>query len=150
MKTWHAKTDEIHKNWWLMDAKNYPLGRLASEAAGLLRGKHKPEFSPHKDTGDFVVVINAGHIGLTGKKRRNKKYFTHSGFFGSLKEKRAEELPAPILVSRAVSGMLPKNKMRKRLMKKLKVYENAEHPHQAQKPSAYLLQRQKESGKTKT
>ncbi len=145
MKTWHAKQGEIAKSWWLVDATGCPLGRLASETAGLLRGKHKPEFSPHTDTGDFVVVINAGQIGLTGKKRTNKKYFSHSGFFGSLKEKRAEELSASKLISRAVSGMLPKNKMRKQLMKKLKVYETAQHPHKAQKPSAYLLQKQKET-----
>lgn len=137
MKTWNPKIDEIQKNWWLVDATNCSLGRLASEVAVLLRGKHKAEFTPHIDTGDFVIVINAKEIGLTGKKWTDKKYFSHSGFFGSLKEKKAKELSGTELINKAVSGMLPKNKMRAKLMKKLKVYENAEHPHQSQKPSAY-------------
>ena len=137
MKTWNPKIDEIQKNWWLVDATNCSLGRLASEVAVLLRGKHKAEFTPHIDTGDFVIVINAKEIGLTGKKWTDKKYFSHSGFFGSLKEKKAKELSGTELINKAVSGMLPKNKMRAKLMKKLKVYETAEHPHQPQKPSTY-------------
>lgn len=145
MKTWNPKTNEIQKNWWLVDATNCSLGRLASEVAVLLRGKHKAEFTPHIDTGDFVIVINAKEIGLTGKKWTDKKYFSHSGFFGSLKEKKAKELSGTELINKAVSGMLPKNKMRAKLMKKLKVYETAEHPHQPQKPSTYSF-----SGKTET
>ena len=137
MKTWNPKIDEVPKNWWLIDATNCSLGRLASEVAVLLRGKHKAEFTPHIDTGDFVIVINAKEIGLTGKKWTDKKYFSHSGFFGSLKEKKAKELSGTELINKAVSGMLPKNKMRAKLMKKLKVYETAEHPHQPQKPSTY-------------
>ena len=137
MKTWIPKIDEVQKNWWLVDATNCSLGRLASEVAVLLRGKHKAEFTPHIDTGDFVIVINAKEIGLTGKKWTDKKYFSHSGFFGSLKEKKAKELSGTELINKAVSGMLPKNKMRAKLMKKLKVYETAEHSHQSQKPSTY-------------
>ncbi len=148
MKTWNAKEQEIQKNWWLIDAKGCSLGRLASEVAVLLRGKHKPEFTPHVDTGDFVVIINAKEIHLTGKKWTDKKYFSHSGSFGSLKEKKAKELSRKQLINQAVSGMLAKNKMRKRLMKKLKVYETAEHPHQPQKPSAYFCRGQKETKTT--
>jgi len=137
MKTWNAKPNEVQRKWWLIDATNRPLGRIASEVAILLRGKHKAEFTPHVDTGDFVVIINAGQVQLTGRKWTNKKYFSHSGFFGSLKEKKAKELSGKALINKAISGMLPKNKMRKHLMKKLKVYETAEHPHQAQKPLAF-------------
>jgi len=139
MKTWNAKVNEVQKNWWLVDATGYPLGRLASKVAILLRGKHKAEFTPHVDTGDFVIIINARQIQLTGRKWTNKKYFSHSGFFGSLKEKRAKELSGTELINKAVSGMLPKNKMRKKLMKKLKIYETAKHPHQTQKPVAFSI-----------
>ena len=134
MKTWNAQTSKVQRNWWLMSATNYSLGRLAGEVAVLLRGKHKVEFTPYVDTGDFVIIINARDIQLTGRKWTDKKYFSHSGFFGSLKEKRAKELSGTALINKAVSGMLPKNKMRKKLMKKLKIYETAEHPHQSQKP----------------
>ena len=141
MKTWTPKkTDEVKKNWWLVDASGCPLGRLAGEVAILLRGKHKAEFTPHIDMGDFVVIINAQQVQLTGKKWTDKKYFSHSRFFGSLKEKQAKELSGTQLINNAVSGMLPKNKMRKKLMKKLKVYESTQHPHLPQKPSAYTLQ----------
>ncbi|MYE07349.1 MAG: 50S ribosomal protein L13 [Oligoflexia bacterium] len=149
MKTWNPKTDEMKKNWWLVDATGHPLGRLASEVAILLRGKHKVEFTPHVDTGDFVVIINAKQVHLTGRKWTDKKYFSHSRFFGSLKEKKAKELTETELINKAVSGMLPKNKMRKKLMKKLKVYETAEHPHKAQKPSAYTVSK-KVIGSAKT
>ena len=131
------KKETTKQNWWLMSADSVPLGRLASEVAILLRGKHKPEFVPHEDRGDFVVIVNAGQVHLTGQKWRDKKYYSHSGFFGSLKQKKAEELSGVLLIKKAVSGMLPKNKMRAKLMKKLKVYEKAEHPHKAQKLSAY-------------
>ena len=131
------KAETTKQSWWLMSADSLPLGRLATEVATLLRGKHKPDFVPHEDRGDFVVIVNAGKLCLTGQKWRDKKYYSHSGFFGSLKQKKAEELSGALLIKKAVSGMLPKNKMRQKLMKKLKVYETAEHPHQAQKPSAY-------------
>ncbi len=143
MKTWNAKPDEVPKNWWLVDAEGCSLGRLASEVAVLLRGKNKPEFTPYVDTGDFVIIINAKQVHLSGRKWTDKKYFSHSGFFGSLKEKKAKELSGAELIKNAVSGMLPKNKMRKKLMKKLKVYETAKHPHQPQKPSAYFCIGQK-------
>ena len=139
MKTWNAKTNEVQRSWWLVDATDCSLGRLASKVAILLRGKNKAEFTPHIDTGDFVIIINAKHIQLTGRKWTDKKYFSHSGFFGSLKEKRAKELSGTELINKAVSGMLPKNKMRKKLMKKLKVYETAKHPHQTQKPIAFSI-----------
>ena len=137
MKTWNAKVNEVQKNWWLVDATDCPLGRLASEVAVLLRGKSKAEFTPHVDTGDFVIVINAKQIQLTGRKWTDKRYYSHSGFFGALKEKKAKELSGIQLINTAVSGMLPKNKMRRKLMKKLKIYETAKHPHQTQKPEAY-------------
>ena len=140
------KAKEPKKNWWLVSADALPLGRLASELAILLRGKHKPEFVPYEDRGDFVVVVNAEKVCLTGRKWRNKKYYSHSGFFGSLKQKRAEELSGSLLIKKAVSGMLPKNKMRQKLMKKLKVYETAEHPHQAQKLSAYMFRQKQKRG----
>lgn len=131
------KEKQPQQNWWFMSANSVPLGRLASEVAVLLRGKHKPDFVPYEDRGDFVVVVNAGQVHLTGQKWQDKKYYSHSGFFGSLKQKKAEELSGTDLIKKAVSGMLPKNKMRKKLMKKLKVYETADHPHKAQKLSAY-------------
>ena len=143
MKTWNAKAGEVKRNWWLVDATGCSVGRLASEVAVLLRGKHKVEFTPHIDTGDFVVVINAKEIQLTGRKWTDKKYYSHSGFFGSLKEKKAKELSGTEIINKAVFGMLAKNKMRKKLMKKLKVYETAEHPHQPQKPSTFSLKTKK-------
>ena len=137
MKTWNAKIGEVEKKWWIMDASARPLGRLATEVAMLLRGKHKPEFTPHVDTGDFVLVVNAKGVKLTGKKWTDKQYFFHSGYFGALKEKRAKDISNTLLIKNAVSGMLPKNKMRKHFMTKLKVYEGVEHPHKAQKPAPY-------------
>ena len=131
------KKAPLKQNWWLMSADSLPLGRLVSEVAVLLRGKHKPEFVPYEDRGDFVVIVNAGQVCLTGQKWRDKKYYSHSGFFGSLKQKKAEELSGTALIKKAVSGRRPKNKMRKKLMKKLKVYETADHPHKAQKLLAY-------------
>ena len=138
MKTWSlsAKQD-IPQKWWLVDASGCSLGRLASEVSVLLRGKHKPIFTPHIDTGDFVIVINAKNIYLSGKKQTDKKYFSHSGFFGSLKQKTAQDLLGSQMIQKAVAGMLPKNKMRKKLLKKLKIYETEEHPHAPQKPMAY-------------
>lgn len=142
MKTWNAKSGEVKANWWLIDADSCPLGRLATEVAVLLRGKHKTEFTPHVDTGDFVVVLNADSVQLTGRKWLNKKYYSHSGFFGSLKTSTAKDLSSVKLIHEAVYGMLPKNKMRSKLIKKLKVYKTAEHPHQSQKPMAFTLKQQ--------
>ncbi len=138
MKTLHARASQIQKDWLLMDASQRPLGRLAVEAALLLRGKHKPQWTPHVDIGDFVVVINADQVQMTGRKWTDKKYFSHSGFFGSLKTKTAKDLSCSELIRQSVYGMLPKNKMRAKLIKKLKIYEGAVHPHKAQKPKAKM------------
>jgi len=143
MKTWHAKPNEIEKHWWLVDASGKSLGRLATVTSDLLRGKRKPEFTPHIDTGDFVIIINAKNLYLSGRKWINKKYYSHSGFFGSLKEKSAKELSPTQLIEKAVYGMLPKNKMRNKWIKKLKVYETAKQPHQAQTPSSFIFTEKK-------
>ena len=135
MKNTKVKQIERQREWKLINAAGRPLGRLASEVASLLKGKHRPYFAPHIDTGDFVIIINANQISLTGRKWSNKKYYSHSGFFGSLKTKSARHLPKNYLIRLAVLGMLAKNKMRKKLIRKLKIYETATHPHLAQKPS---------------
>lgn len=137
MKSYIPKKDEIRRNWCLFDAEGKVLGRLASEIARRLRGKNNPRFVPYEDTGDFVVVVNAEKILLTGKKLDQKMYIRHSGFIGGLKsinakklkEKRPEEL-----LRQAVKGMLPKNSLGRKLNKKLKVYAGAVHPHEAQQP----------------
>jgi large subunit ribosomal protein L13 len=137
MKTFVAKEHEIDKKWYLVDAKDKVLGRLASQIAMRLRGKHKPIFTPHADTGDFVVVINADKVALTGKKWANKIYYRHSGYIGGLKKITAKKLlekkPQDVLRF-AVKGMLPKNSLGRRQLKKLKIYAGADHPHEAQQP----------------
>lgn len=137
MKTFVAKEHEITKKWYLVDAKDKVLGRLATQIAIHLRGKHKPIFTPHADTGDFVIVINAEKVALTGRKWDNKIYYRHSGYIGGLKEITAKKLlekkPRDI-VRFAVKGMLPKNSLGRRQLKKLKIYVGADHPHDAQKP----------------
>jgi large subunit ribosomal protein L13 len=142
MKTPLIKQKDIHPKWHVVDANGKVLGRLASRVALLLRGKMKPTFSPHQDTGDFVVVINAKKVTLTGKKWKEKIYTHHSGYPGGLKqvsaEKIAEKKPER-LITMAVQGMLPKNKMGRKLIKKLKVYAGDAHPHQAQQPEALTL-----------
>lgn len=146
MNTWMAKKEEAERNWWIIDATDMRVGRLATTVANLLRGKHKPTFTPHADSGDFVVVINTDKLELTGNKMDVKKYYRHSRFFGSLKEKTAaqmkEEDPSFIL-HEAVRGMLPTNKMAYQLIKKLKMFRDAEHTHAAQKPQAYKVQTKK-------
>jgi large subunit ribosomal protein L13 len=136
MKTFVAKENEINRNWYLVDAKDKILGRLATQIAMRLRGKNKPIFTPHADTGDFIVVVNAEKIKLTGNKWNEKVYYRHSGYMGGLKEtpvkKLLEKNPADILRF-AVKGMLPKNSLGRRQLKKLKVYAGENHPHQAQK-----------------
>jgi len=137
MKTFIAKEAEIDKKWYLVDAEKKVLGRLASQIAMRLRGKHKPVFTPHADTGDFIVVINAEKVTMTGAKQDQKVYYRHSGYVGGLKEITAEKLLAkkPERVIRsAVKGMLPKNSLGRRQLKKLKIYAGSEHPHEAQKP----------------
>ncbi len=139
MKTFVAKEKEVKKNWYLVNAENKILGRLATQIAIRLRGKHKPVFTPHADTGDFIVVINAEKVSLTGKKWDKKIYYRHSGYIGSLKEISAKKLlekkPEDVLRF-AVKGMLPKNSLGRRQLKKLKIYVGSEHPHQAQQLEA--------------
>jgi len=142
MRTYMAKPGEIERKWYVVDAAGQTLGRLASEVAALIRGKHKPQFTPHVDTGDFVIVVNAEKIQLTGKKRETKKYYSHSQYPGGLKTRTAGELLATRperVIEEAVYGMLPKNKLGHQLRGKLKVYAGPDHPHQAQKPEVYQL-----------
>ncbi len=142
MKTPLVKKENINPKWHLVDADGKTLGRLATRVAILLRGKNKPIFAPHQDTGDFVVVINATKISLTGKKWKEKVYIHHSGYPGGLKMASAEKIKEKKperLITMAVRGMLPKNRMGRKLIKKLKVYAGAAHPHQAQQPEAYTL-----------
>jgi large subunit ribosomal protein L13 len=140
MKTFVPKTDEIERKWWLVNADGKVLGRLATEVAVLLRGKNKPQFADFCDTGDFVVVINAEKISVTGKKMGDKVYFRHSQYPGGLKSETLRELlekkPEDV-IRRAVWGMIPKNKLGRRVIKKLKVYRGSEHPHKAQGPQEY-------------
>lgn len=139
MKTFVAKEKEVKKNWYLVNAENKILGRLATQIAMRLRGKHKPVFTPHADTGDFIVVINAEKVSLTGKKWDKKIYYRHSGYVGGLKEISAKKLlekkPEDVLRF-AVRGMLPKNSLGRRQLKKLKIYTGSDHPHQAQQLEA--------------
>ena len=137
MKTFSAKTDEVERKWYVIDANGEALGRLASKSATILRGKHKPIYTPHVDTGDFIVIINAKKIVLTGKKLQQKVYYRHSGYPGGLKSIVAEKLQQKDpreLIRLAVKGMLPKNKLGRKMIKKLKIYAGDEHPHQAQNP----------------
>ena len=137
MKTFSAKTHEVKRDWFVVDADNKVLGRLASEIARRLRGKHKPEFTPHVDTGDYIVVVNASKIRVTGNKELDKKYFRHSGFPGGIYEttfgKMQERFPGRAL-EKAVKGMLPKGPLGYAMIKKMKIYAGAEHPHEAQQP----------------
>lgn len=145
MKTYFARKEEgLDRKWYVIDADGKVLGRLASRVAMILRGKEKPQFTPHVDTGDFVVVVNAEKVKLTGKKMAEKIYYRHSGYIGGLKARTAQELLAqkPEEVIRlAVKGMLPKNRLGNQLLGKLKVYRGAEHPHEAQKPLPLGLDR---------
>lgn len=140
--TYMAKPLEVERKWLVVDAAGQTLGRLASEVASLIRGKHKPQFTPHVDTGDFVVVINAEKIVLTGKKLQQKKYYRHSGYPGGLRTTTAQEMlnsKPERIIELAVKGMLPKNKLGNALQTKLKVYAGAEHPHAAQQPEVWEL-----------
>ncbi len=143
MKTFVPKQDEIHHDWYVIDAADVVLGRLSTTVATLLRGKHKPDFTPGLDTGDFVVVVNADRIRLTGAKLDDKHYYRHSGDPGHLKQQTAREMmdKNPDRVVRlAVWGMLPKNRLGRHLLGKLKVYAGPEHPHQAQQPQPIKVQ----------
>lgn len=144
MKSYMAKPLEIQKErkWYTLDAEGKVLGRFAVEAARILRGKHKPDFTPHVDTGDFVIVINADKIVLTGNKLADKKYIRHSGYPGGLKEISYGALMKTrpeIVVEKAIKGMLPHNKLGADMFRKLKVYKGSEHPHQAQKPEIWQM-----------
>jgi large subunit ribosomal protein L13 len=137
MKTHTPKAEEIQRQWWVVDAADQPLGRLASQVARILRGKHKPMYTPHLDTGDYVVVLNASQVKLTGKKADQKTYFRHSGYMGGEKLipfKRMIQTHPERVVELAVKGMMPKNALGREMRKKLKVYGGSEHPHQGQAP----------------
>ena len=142
MKTFSAKKEETQHDWVLIDADGKTLGHLATQIAHRLRGKHKPTFTPHVDTGDFIVVINSEKVRLTGKKLSDKKYYNYSGYPGGLKEINAETIlkkkPTEIL-RRAVKGMLPKNKLGRAIINKLKLYAGSDHPHQSQQPTTLEL-----------
>ncbi|OYX27630.1 MAG: 50S ribosomal protein L13 [Hydrogenophilales bacterium 32-62-9] len=137
MKTFSAKTHEVQRDWFVVDADNKVLGRLASEIARRLRGKHKPEFTPHCDTGDYIVVVNASKLRVTGNKELDKKYYRHSGYPGGIYEttfgKMQERFPGRAL-EKAVKGMLPKGPLGYAMIKKMKIYAGADHPHEAQQP----------------
>ena len=140
MKTFVPKKDEIEKKWWLINAQGKVLGRLATEVSILLRGKNKAAYTPFLDTGDFVVIINAAKIEVTGNKLEQKKYYSHSGYPGGIKEKSLQELmdkkPEDV-IRKAVKGMIPKTKLGRAVFKKLKVYSGPDHPHTAQSPQEY-------------
>jgi large subunit ribosomal protein L13 len=142
MKTFSAKADQVARKWWVIDAEDQVLGQVAVKAANLLRGKEKVIFTPHVDTGDFVVVINAEKVRLTGKKEEQKSYMSFSGFVGGHKTESARARRArhpELLVERAVRGMIPHNRLGRATYRKLKVYRGAEHPHAAQQPEKVAL-----------
>src|SRR2546426_12650379 len=143
MKTYTAKPVEIQRNWYVVDAAGKTLGRLATQIADTLRGKTKPEYTPHVDTGDFVVVVNAEKIAVTGKKLDDKLYYRHSGYPGGLRSRplrdELERRPTEVL-RKAVKGMLPRNRLGRAQLRKLKIYAGAEHPHAAQAPKPLPLE----------
>jgi large subunit ribosomal protein L13 len=142
MKTFVAKEHEVTKKWYVVDAEQKVLGRLATQIAMRLRGKHKPIFTPHADTGDFVVVINADKVKLTGKKWDKKQYYRHSGYIGGLKQisaKKLHEKRPEDIIRFAVRGMLPKNSLGRRQLKKLKIYASSAYPHHAQQPEKWEI-----------
>lgn len=137
MKTYTPKAEDIQRDWWIIDAAGKPLGRMATEIARVLRGKHKPMYTPHLDTGDHVVVINAASVRLTGNKADQKTYFRHSGYMGGERHipfKRMLASHPERIIEMAVKGMMPKNALGRHMRKKLKVYADANHPHQGQAP----------------
>jgi large subunit ribosomal protein L13 len=142
VRTYSPKPGDVPREWYVIDATDVILGRLASQAATLLRGKHKPTFAPHVDTGDFVIIVNASKVALSGTKRDDKLAYRHSGYPGGLRAVPYGELldkdPRKV-VERAVRGMLPKNRLGRKLLKKLKVYVGPDHPHQAQQPKPYAI-----------
>lgn len=142
MKTFSAKAQEQNPTWWVIDAKNQILGDVAVAAANLLRGKTKPTFTPHVDTGDFVVVLNAAEVRLSGKKEQQKIYTSKAGYVGNQKIENVERVRArrpELLVERAVKGMVPHTRLGRAIMGKLKIYKDATHPHEAQNPQAFAI-----------
>ncbi|WP_412069451.1 50S ribosomal protein L13 [Rubrivirga sp. IMCC43871] len=136
-KTYSAKPGDVEQAWHVVDAENVVVGRLAARIATILRGKHKPEYTPHMDVGDHVIVVNADKVRFTGKKETDKQYFRHSGYPGGIRSRTPKELRASkpeFIVENAVKGMLPRTKLGRQLYKKLHVYIGAEHPHEAQQP----------------
>ena len=143
MKTYYAKPLEVEREWVLIDATDQVLGRVATKAAQILKGKHKPQYTPHVDTGDFVIVINADKIRLTGNKENSKEYYRHSGYPGGLKVETFKQAMAKHperVIQHAVKGMLPKNTLGRAMGKKLKVYAGPEHPHMAQQPREWKME----------
>ncbi|AGM40454.1 50S ribosomal protein L13 [Spiribacter salinus M19-40] len=139
MKTFSAKAADVHRDWYVVDAAGLTLGRLASEVAFRLRGKHKPEFTPHVDTGDYVVVVNAEQVAVTGRKAEQKTYHRFTGYVGNMKSTTFDKLIVEHperAIEHAVKGMLPKNRLGRQMFKKLKVYSGSEHNHHAQQPQA--------------
>nr|WP_220084773.1 50S ribosomal protein L13 [Halanaerobium saccharolyticum] len=142
MSTYMANNETVERNWYVVDAADKTLGRLASEIAQYIRGKHKPTFTPHVDMGDYVIVVNAEKIKLTGKKWDDKKHYSHTNYPGGINEITYRELRAKnpeFIIEKAVKGMLPHNKLGRKMIKKLKVYSGANHPHQAQQPEQLEL-----------
>ena len=136
-KTFTPRPTDIDRVWWVVDAEDLPLGRLSSEVAQILRGKHKPTYAPHMDLGDFVIVINAEKVAVTGSKAEQKQYFRHSGFPGGLRTQTFSEMREAYperIIEQAVKGMLPKNRLGRKMGKKLKVYAGGKHPHGPQDP----------------
>ena len=137
MKTYSAKPESVKRDWYVVDASGKTLGRLATELANRLRGKHKPEYTPHVDTGDYIVVVNADKVAVTGNKANDKMYYRHTGYPGGLKEANFATLQAEkpeMIIEKAVKGMLPRNPLGRAMYRKLKVYAGTEHPHTAQQP----------------
>lgn len=146
MKTYFATNETAQNNWYVVDAADKVLGRLATQIAMYLRGKHKPEYTPHADTGDYVIVLNADKIKVTGNKKQDKIYYRHTGFPGGLKEMTFEKLHAKDsvrIIELAVKGMMPRNPLGREMLRKLKVYAGGEHPHSAQQPVDIILDQDK-------
>ena len=147
-KTFTPRPSDVHHRWWVVDADGLPLGRLASEVASVLRGKNKPTFAPHLDMGDFVVVVNAAKVQITGDKATQKRYFRHSGYPGGLREESFEQMRAKFperVVEQAVRWMLPRNRLGRQMYRKLKVYRGSSHPHSAQAPKPLAIDARKVS-----
>ncbi len=143
MSTYMAKPDEVDQDWYVVDAEGKTLGRMASEIASILKGKHKPEYTPHVDTGDYVIVVNAEKVEMSGDKWEKKRHIRHSHFPGGMKKIPYEELRESnpeLIIEEAVRGMMPSNTLGRKMLKKLKVYAGPEHPHEAQKPEKLELE----------